>query len=124
MKKTSRETRQKKMIGEELDKFNSFFTAVELHEMVKMKNPAIGIATIYRFLDRKKKMGQLHSYICDRRSIFSSNLSNHCHFTCQMCGRTMHINIDKLDFLRKKIKGSVCHFQIDVSGICEKCMNN
>ncbi len=119
-----RETKQKKILREELEKFSSFFTAEELHEKAKRRDGKIGAATVYRFLGNMKKMSLLHSYICGRKSVYSGDLDSHCHFICQKCGRKMHIRIDRLDFLRKNFRGSICHFQIDISGICEDCMKN
>ncbi len=46
----TRETRQKKIIEQELSKLKFFFTAEELHKKVVKKDSNMGIATIYRFL--------------------------------------------------------------------------
>ena|SRR3989338_4297353 len=119
--KPYRETRQKSIIREELKKFDSFFTADGLYWKIKIRDDRIGVATIYRFLNDMKKRGELHTYTCNRKSLYSKNLSSHCHFTCQSCGRISHIEVNQLDFLSKKIKGKICHFQIDVSGVCEEC---
>ena len=55
--KTSRKTQQKKLIKEEVEKQNGFFSANQIYEKVKEKNPQIGIATVYRFLKEGKKTG-------------------------------------------------------------------
>ena len=39
---------------------------------------------------RKKR--QLHSYICDRKIIYSKQRNNHCHYTCQKCGKIIHFD--------------------------------
>ena len=121
MAKDFRETKQKKILREELEKFDSFFTSEELHDKAKKRDARIGVATVYRFLANMKKMSRLHSYTCGRKAVYSGNLDSHCHFICQKCGKKMHITMDKLDFLRKNFKGRVCHFQIDISGICQEC---
>jgi len=117
----SRQTKQKSLLEKELSNLDSFFTAEDLHN--KAKNNNIGMATVYRLLRELKNKGRLHSYICDRKSIYSKSKSNHCHFTCQKCGKVVHMKIDSLDFLKKNIYGEICHFQIDVEGICEGCQN-
>lgn len=94
-----------------------FFSAEELHQHV----PTIGIATIYRFLNKSVKNGELHAYQCNRKFIYSSSKKNHSHFLCEKCAEVKHINLNKLDFLNSQIKGKVCHIQIDITGICEKC---
>ncbi|MEM0493003.1 MAG: transcriptional repressor [Candidatus Thermoplasmatota archaeon] len=122
MKKTSRRTRQKESIRDEISKSKSFFTVEELYDKIKEKNPAIGIATVYRYLKELRRNKKIHSYICNRRMIYSKEDVNHCHFICERCGRIKHFNIDRIDFLREKIKGDVCHFQVDVYGVCEDCL--
>lgn len=121
MPKLSRQTEQKTLLQKELSNLHSFFTAEDLHN--KVKNNSIGIATVYRFLKELKNKNELHSYICDRRFIYSKNKSNHCHFTCQECSKVIHIDIDSIDFMKKNVKGDICHFQIDVEGICKDCQN-
>lgn len=117
-----RQTRQKQLIEQEIDSFGSFFNAKELYNRVSKKNSFIGIATIYRFLNNLVKKGEIHSFLCDRKTIYSNSKKNHCHFTCEKCGDVKHMDIKKLDFLKKQVDGDICHFQIDVSGKCEKCL--
>ena len=117
----ARNTKQKEILKEEIKKFNSFFTVEELLEKSKKKDPKIGIATIYRFLKELVKKRELHSYTCNRKTIYSIDKKSHSHFKCEKCGKTSHINIDSLDFIKNKIEGSICHFQMDVNGICKNC---
>jgi Fur family ferric uptake transcriptional regulator len=124
MVKKSRKTKQKELIQAEISTFTSLFTADELFDKIRKKDGTIGIATIYRLLKDLRKKKELHSYVCERRMIYSREKNNHCHFICQKCDRVTHFTIDKIDFLKTKIKGDVCHFQIDVHGICEKCLNH
>lgn len=119
--KKSRKTKQKQLIQNEIDAMNSFFTAENLYENIKKKDSTIGIATIYRFLKELREQKNLHSYICERKMIYSQDENNHCHFICQQCNNITHFTIDKIDFLKTKIPGNICHFQIDVHGICNKC---
>ena len=116
-----RTTKQRQLIEKETTNFNSFFNAEELYKKVVKKNPKIGIATVYRFLNDLAKSGEIHSYTCDRRTIYSNSRKNHCHFRCEKCGNIKHIELKKLDFLQKQVKGEICHFQIDITGICEEC---
>ena len=123
MTKKSRKTKQKEIIKSEISRHTSFFTADELFEKIKKRDPNIGIATIYRFLKELRKKKELHSYSCNRKMVYSKDKNNHCHFICQKCEQITHFNISKIDFLKTKIKGEICHFQIDVYGICEECLN-
>ncbi|HLC19853.1 MAG TPA: transcriptional repressor [Candidatus Nanoarchaeia archaeon] len=116
-----RMTGQKKLIADEMHKLNFFFTAYALHDKTVRKNKRIGLATVYRFLKNAEKNGELHSFICDGKKIYSTDKTSHTHFTCEKCGLVKHISIDTADFLKKIIQDDVCHFQIELSGICEKC---
>lgn len=119
MKKRS--TQQKILILDVISSFGTFFTADDLFSEVSKKNDKIGIATVYRMLSELKRQDKIHTYICDRKTLYAMNKTNHCHFICNDCGKTDHISIEKIDFLKKDIPGKVCHFQIDIYGICGKC---
>jgi len=124
MVKKSRKTKQKELIQSEISTFTSLFTADDLFDKIRKKDKTIGIATVYRFLKDLRKRKELHSYVCDRKMVYSREKNNHCHFICQKCDTVTHFNIDKIDFLQTKIKGDICHFQIDVYGICNKCLQH
>lgn len=115
-----RQTMQKELIRREVLQRTSFFTAEELFSHVRQENSKVGIATIYRFLRALTEASQLHTYVCDRKTIYSNGTKNHSHFRCEKCGSIAHITMKNVDFLGG-IQGEVCHFQLDVSGICEGC---
>jgi|SRR3989338_2839034 len=123
MAKLSRQTVQKSILQNQISKFSTFFTGEELFEKAKQQDKKLGIATVYRYLKDLRVNGLLHSYECNRKIIYSKEKKNHCHFICEKCGNIEHLNIEKMDFLKEKITGSICHFQIDISGICNKCKN-
>lgn len=116
-----RSTQQKQLIMGEVTTFNSFFNAEELYKKVSKKNSKIGMATIYRFLNDLTKNGEIHSFLCNRKKLYSNSKKNHYHFTCERCGERKHIDIKKLDFLNEQVEGELCHFQIDITGVCKKC---
>lgn len=117
-----RNTRQKEIIQAEIKRFKTFFTAEELYEKVKEKK--ISLATVYRFLHVLKQEGELFSYLCDRRQIYSKEKNSHSHFICEETGKVIHFNIDNLDFLKNKIPGKISSFQIEVKGLCDDCTKN
>jgi len=116
-----RNTRQKQILGEELDRITTFFSADELLSAAKKKDSSIGIATVYRYLRELNEQKVLFTYMCDRRAVYSKEMKSHCHFTCEKTGKTVHFDIDSLDFLKKKIPGKITSFQIEVKGICNEC---
>ncbi|MGV8085469.1 MAG: Fur family transcriptional regulator [Candidatus Bilamarchaeum sp.] len=121
MVRISRKTKQKESIENEIKGTKSFFTAEDLFEKLKKKDSTIGIATIYRFLKQKNENGELHSYRCGSKNLYSNELQSHSHFICKDCNKTTHINIQDLAAIKNSIKGDMCHFQLDIYGICETC---
>lgn len=116
-----RMTKQKKILHEELEKFSTFFDAYELHDAVSSRNSKIGLATIYRFLNNLENHAAIHAFICNGKKIYSTNARSHAHFKCEKCGSINHINVKNVDFLKESVKGNVCHFQIELSGVCPNC---
>ena len=121
-KMRTRNTRQKSIMQEELESMQGFFSAENLFSRIEERRRGIGIATVYRFLGDKERERQLHSYVCNKRKIYSSSSNSHCHYICQICGRKEHIGINDIGTIKKGIKGTICHFQIDVTGVCERCL--
>ena len=124
MERKSRNTKQKELLCEELDRFNSFFTAEELLKKANKIDSKIGIATIYRFLNKKTKNKALRVYRCNRRLIYSKDKNSHCHYICEKTGKIIHFNLDNLDFLKKikdKIPGSIKSIQLEIRGECSNC---
>ncbi len=122
MGRVSRNTKQKELIKNELKSFSSFFAAKELYNKVKKRDKRIGIATIYRHLNGLSKSDKLHSYFCGKKTIYSTGSQNHFHFICEKCGKVSHIDVKNINFIKSKIKGNICHMQIDIYGICESCL--
>lgn len=120
----TRKTRQKNIIDKEIKRFKTFFTAEDLYEKVKVIDKSIGLATAYRFLKKLRKNGNIFSYTCGGRLIYSNENKSHCHFACEETGKVIHFSIDSLDFLKDKIPGSITSFQIEVRGLCNKCSNS
>ena len=120
--KVARKTKQKQVIEKEIRKFNSFFYTEDLYNKVNITDHKIGIATIYRYLKDLVNKGEIHSYQCNRKTIYSLNKKDHCHFICKQCKLIKHVNLKKIDFLNEEIKGKICHIQLDITGTCEKCL--
>ena len=118
--KVSRKTRQKELLGSEVEKFRTFFTSEDVFTEARKKNKAVSMATVYRFMNEEVKKGNLHSYQCDRRTVYSKE-KQHSQFICQKTGEVIHFSVDSIDFLKDKIPGSIVSFQIEVVGLCESC---
>jgi Fe2+ or Zn2+ uptake regulation protein len=121
MGRKSRNTHQKELIREEIEKTKTLLTAEELYRKLQGKDTKIGIATIYRFLREAKEIGDIYAYECEGKTVYSTSKKDHCHFVCKKCGKIIHFNVQSLDFLKKRIYGNVNQFQISVEGLCRNC---
>jgi Fe2+ or Zn2+ uptake regulation protein len=117
----NRNTRQKEIINKEITRFNTFFSAEDLHIKVKKIDKNIGLATVYRHLKTLRKNKNIFFYTCGGKMVYSKENRSHCHFFCEKTGEEFHFDIDSLDFLEDKIPGSIISFQLEVKGICNKC---
>lgn len=121
MGKQNRNTKQKELIKKELHRIKSFFSAEDLYNKVKKKNKDIGMATVYRFLNEAKLKGELYTYVCNRKKLYSKGKKSHCHFECEKTGKIIHFDVDNIDFLKDKIPGTITSFQLELKGICNEC---
>ena len=112
MRRISRQTKQKQLLHELIPTFATFFTAEQFYQRAQERDSHLGIATVYRFLRDLTTHHHLHSYLCNRRMIYSLQHKSHCHFICQRCTKLTNFNVDTLDFLDKRMRGTICHFQI------------
>jgi Fe2+ or Zn2+ uptake regulation protein len=129
----SRNTKQKELLQDISKDMTGFFTAEDLLASASKQMQHLGIATIYRFLSDACKCGMLHSYTCNRKTVYSNNhdSANHSHYTCEKCGKVVHIDMTKIsknmilniDQMKKSVPGTICHFQIEVHGVCDRCLN-
>lgn len=110
-----RQTKQKLLIQQQIETLDSFFNAEELYQKINSIDPGVGIATIYRYLKTAVLLGELHSYICDRKQVFSKT-KQHCHFIDEESGKITHFEIQNLDFLKNKIPGNISSIQIEIRG--------
>jgi len=121
MGRKGRNTRQKELILGEISGKKNLFTVEELHRGTQKRDKRIGVATVYRFLREAKEAGDVYAYECEGKTVYSTTKKDHCHFVCKKCGKTVHFNVNSIDFIKKKLEGSINQFQISVEGLCKNC---
>lgn len=112
-------TNQKRILQASIDSLSSIFSAEEIY--LKVEDKGIGQATVYRFLKNLEEKGKIHSYLCNNKKIYSTKTAMHIHFTCEKCNTVKHLTTKNVDFLREIVVDKICHFQINVTGICKNC---
>jgi len=86
--KLQRNTRQRQVIIEELQKLCSHPTAAELHEIVRQRLPKISLGTVYRNLDLLAGQGLIRKLeISGSEKRYDGTAEEHYHVRCVVCQR-------------------------------------
>ena len=84
----SRDTRQRRILLEELRNVTSHPTAVEVYELVRQRLPHVSLGTIYRNLDLLVKSHIIQKFAASGgEARFDGNPASHDHVRCIECGR-------------------------------------
>lgn len=121
-----RNTKQRRIILEELRKVTSHPTAYELFKMVKRKLPSIGFGTVYRNLSLLKNQGKILELNCGKYcSHYDGSTDIHYHFFCLKCERVFDVEIPTFKDLDKKVGRKtdfkIKYHRIDFYGYCKGC---
>ncbi len=117
---------QQKIILEELRKTKSHPTAEELHGLVRLVNPNIGLATVYRNLDKLSSAGIINKIDGDVKR-YDGNMMKHYHLRCPNCHKVEDFSIGDLEetfnkFLNKTKKNDL-GINIEFIKQCKKCLS-
>jgi Fur family ferric uptake transcriptional regulator len=86
--KFQRNTRQRRLILQELKEFETHPTASEIYLRVRERLPKISLATVYRTLESLATMGVIRKLeTIGPESRFDGNQEPHHHLRCRECGR-------------------------------------
>ena len=124
-----RNTRQRRVILEELTKLSSHPTAAELHEITRQRLPKISLGTVYRNLDLLARNGLIRKLETGRgEARFDGDLDHHYHLRCVRCGRVDDAHDLSTDFVTGEVKNlngyEVLGFQLEFFGICPTCADH
>ena len=126
-------TRQKESILEYLRANSQRHVSVgDILEHLKETGREVGTTTVYRYLDRLTKSGEVRKYVIDEVSGAcyqyvedADDCREHFHLKCTRCGRLIHVDCGHLREVGEHI---LAHhrFLVDRSktvfyGICESC---
>ena len=113
MQKTGYKTKQQDFLFSYLKEMKGqHFTAEEVREHFESKNIQIGIATIYRQLEKLVADGTLQKYFIDEHSAACFEYSGedcsaeipHFHLKCEECGNLFHLECDDLEGLSNHLR--------------------
>ncbi len=101
-------------------------TLQDVYREARKRFPHIGLATVYRHLERLVQEGVLRKVILgDRMTRYDPNTGKHYHIRCIECGRVDDLPMSFMDDVNETIGRYtgytiVDHF-LEVAGICPAC---
>ena len=109
------------------------FTAKDVCDYFQACGTPIGVATVYRQLERMVEEGLVNKYIIDANSPAcfeyvdrQTTCGEECfHCKCEKCGKLIHLHCEELVQIRSHLKEEH-HFTLDplrtvFYGLCEEC---
>lgn len=121
-----RDTKQRRVILEELEKVTSHPTAADLYEAVRRRVPQISLGTVYRNLDLLTREGVIQKFeFAGLKARFDATPTRHNHVRCIACGR-----LDDLTELAGDLVGDrpeelngyrILGHRIEFYGLCPQC---
>lgn len=122
-----RNTRQRRVVLEELRNRHDHPTAADLYDSVKAALPRISLGTVYRNLDILQELGQCVR-LCGSQgaeSRFDGRMDPHLHFQCRGCGKIFDLDtalpvVDEA--IGQQLEGhTVEGYNLILRGICRDC---
>jgi len=121
-----RNTVQRQIILEALNKFNTHPTVDELYSEIQKSHPSISKTTVYRNLRQLAQGGHIGRVaLPDDVERYDKRTDQHYHFQCKSCGGLLDVDINYLDGINEKVHKK--HgFQVDghdivFMGVCPQC---
>lgn len=101
-------------------------TADEIYKALEHRFPNMSVATVYNNLRVLRQIGLVRELTFgDDSSRFDSNMSDHYHITCNVCGEIVDFDypaLDEVESLAEQVTGfHVTHHRMELYGKCESC---
>ncbi len=126
--KQQRNTRQRRIVLEELRKVTSHPTATELYKAVRERLPKISLGTVYRNLDLLSQLGEVQKLKSGGAQIrFDGNPEQHYHIRCLRCGSVADAHRPPLDISADDLQQNgykVLGHRLEFIGVCPRCQND
>ena len=122
-----RPTRQRLAVAEVLASFDDFRSAQGIHELLARTDTPVGLATVYRTLQRLAEAGEVDMLRTeDGEAIYRRcSDSHHPHLVCRGCGRTVEVEGPAVERWTRAIAtehgfSDVSH-TLEIFGTCPGC---
>lgn len=115
-----------------LDNKDEHLTTEEIYNLIKLRNPNIGIATIYRALLLFEEIGLVYKLNfddgCLRYEIlppYSNEVHQHHHLLCNQCDKIIEVKEDLMnsleEIIEKQYNFEIQNHDVKFTGICSQC---
>ena len=125
-----RMTSQRRLILAALRSSDGHLDAEALHDRVKLHDPDVSLATVYRTLSVLKEMGLVEEHRLGEEHGHYELVqdSPHYHFTCLGCGRVIEFDTPLVGQIEQELRERegvyVTHAHLLISGYCARCQNS
>ena len=113
--------------NEAIASFDDFRSAQEIHELLGERGEAVGLATVYRTLQRLADAGEVDRLLSeDGEAIYRAcSRTHHHHLVCRGCGRTVEVEGPAVERWTRSIAAEhgfeqVSH-TLEIFGTCPSC---
>ena len=124
-----RNSKQKDIVLSSLRKIGTHPSADELYKFIHEEHAEIGVATVYRNLNKLSENGEIRKINgLDGSSHYDWNLEPHYHFICKCCGKihdiTYAIAPDMIARAECVSGCKILELEITFKGLCKECENH
>ena len=122
-----RPTKQRKAVTEAMGSFTDFRSAQEIHELLGERGETVGLATVYRTLQRLAETGDVDVLRTeDGEAIYRRcSDSHHHHLVCRECGATVEVEGPTVERWTRSIAAehgfSDISHTLELVGTCPAC---
>ncbi len=126
-----RNTRQRALLEEELDRHDDFRTAQEIHQCMLSHGDTVSLATIYRSLTQMHEDGvvdQVRTESGEMAFRRCADEGHHHHLVCRQCGAAKEIDAPEFEEWADELAAAYGFTGIDhsleINGYCPDCSRN
>ena len=123
----ARPTRQRRAVAEALASFTDFRSAQEIHELLGTRGDTVGLATVYRTLQRLAEAGEVDMLRTEDGEAIYRRCSDahHHHLVCRSCGATVEVEGPAVERWTGAIADEHGYFDVshtlEIFGTCPAC---
>ena len=124
--KKMRMTKQRRVILEEIRRYNNHPAADEIYERVRKRLPRISLGTVYRNLDVLCELGEIQRLeLSGAMKRYDGIPKKHYHIRCVGCDRVDDAPIAPLNTLEDDLYGTtvfdIIGHNLEFTGLCPRC---